>query len=98
MVAHSSSGFKHSLQEILQNRAVQERIKDLAVFDESISLDKFFEALAIDPDKVCYGKRSVEYALENNAVDTLLISDKLFRAKNVTIRLSFVKLVEKAEK
>ncbi len=69
---------------------MQERIKDLAVFEESISLDKFFEALAIDPDKVCYGKRSVDYALENNAVDTLLVSDKLFRAKNVLIRRSYV--------
>jgi stalled ribosome rescue protein Dom34 len=50
---------------VLQHRAVQERIKDLAVFEEAMSLDKYFEALAIDPDKVCYGKRSVDYALEN---------------------------------
>lgn len=90
VVAHSSSGFKHSLQEVLQNRAVQERIKDLAVFEEALSLDKFFEALAVDPDKVCYGKRSVDYALENNAVDTLLISDKLFRAKNLVTRRAYV--------
>ena len=63
IVAHSTSGFKHSLQEVLSNKAVQEKIKDLAVFEESASLDKFFEALAIDQDRVCYGQKSVAYAL-----------------------------------
>ena len=55
-----------------------------------MSLDKFFEALALNPDKVCYGKRSVDYAMENNAVETLLVSDKLFRAKNVSTRRLYV--------
>ena len=77
---------------------MQERIKDLAVFEEAVSLDKFFEALAVDPDKVCYGKRSVDYAMENHAVETLLVSDKLFRAKNVATRRLYVQLVDRAER
>ena len=56
------------------------------MFEEAVSLDKFFEALAIDPDRVCYGFKSVTFALENQAVDTLLVSDKLFRAKNIATR------------
>lgn len=55
-----------------------------------MSLDKFFEALAVDPDKVCYGKKSVDYAMENHAVETLLVSDKLFRAKNIATRRLYV--------
>lgn len=98
IVAHSSSGFKHSLQEVLQNRQVQDRIKDLAVFEEAVSLDKFFEALAVNPNVVCYGKKSCDYAMENNAVQTLLVSDKLFRAKNVATRQSYVALVDLAER
>jgi protein pelota len=98
IVAHSSSGYKHSLQEVLQNRAVQERIKDLAVFEEALSLEKFFEALAMDSDKVCYGQKSVTYALDNHAVDTLLVSDKLFRAKNLATRKLYVSIVERAER
>jgi protein pelota len=43
---------------------------------------------------VCYGKRSVEFALKNQAVETMLISDKLFRAKNVMVRKSYVALVD----
>jgi protein pelota len=70
----------------------------LTVFEEAVSLDKFFEALAIDPDRVCYGQRSVEFALKNQAVDTLLVSDKLFRAKNLTTRKLYVNMVENAEK
>lgn len=61
-------------------------------------LDKFFEILSLNPNKVCYGKRSVEFALSNQAVETLLISDKLFRAKNVSVRKSYVSLVDNAER
>jgi protein pelota len=52
----------------------------------------------MDADKVCYGYKSVTYALENSAVDTLLISDKLFRAKNISTRKLYVGMVESAER
>jgi len=32
IVAHTSSGFKHSMNEILSNKTVQDKIKDLSVF------------------------------------------------------------------
>ena len=82
----------------MQNPAVQERIKDLSCFAESKHLDKFFETLRESDDKCCYGYNSVEYALKERAIDTLLISDNLFRAKNTATRLQYVKLAEKAEK
>jgi protein pelota len=40
----------------------------------------------------------VEFALKNSAVDTLLVSDKLFRAKNITTRKLYVKMVDRAER
>ncbi|CDW74559.1 protein pelota homolog [Stylonychia lemnae] len=87
ILTHTSSGFKHSLNEVMSSKTVQDKIKDLSVFSESIQLDKFFEILSMDPDKVCYGYKSVDYAMKSSAVDTFLISDKLFRAKNVVVRL-----------
>lgn len=51
--------------------------------NETAILDKFFETLAVCEDKVTYGPKSVQIALREMAVDTLLISDKLFRAKNI---------------
>ena len=59
-------------------------------------LNKFFEMLAVCEDKVTYGPKSVAKALEDNAVETLLLSDKLFRAKNIEQRKFYVKMYEQA--
>jgi protein pelota len=40
----------------------------------------------MDPDRACYGFKSTDFAMKSQAVDTLLISDKLFRAKNISVR------------
>jgi len=61
-------------------------------------LDKFFETLRTIDNQCCYGIKSVEFALQERAIDTLLISDNLFRAKNTATRTQYVKLAEKAEK
>lgn len=63
---------------------------------ETQVLDKYFEMLAICEDKVTYGPKSVEIALKEMAVETLLISDKLFRAKDVTKRLMYVRMHDAA--
>lgn len=36
ILTHTSSGFKHSLQEVMSSKSVQGKIKDLSVFSESI--------------------------------------------------------------
>lgn len=64
---------------------------------ETAILDKFFENLAINEHKVTYGPKSVEYAIDQLAVDTLLISDRLFRAKNIEQRKFYVKLHDLAQ-
>lgn len=48
-------------------------------------------------DKVCYGIKSVNFALDSVAIETLLISDNLFRAKSNAVRAEYVKLSEKAQ-
>lgn len=82
----------------MQNQAVQNKVKDFSTFQESIQLDKFFQILGQDADKVCYGIKSVEFSLDSQAIEVLLISDKLFRSKNVGTRKQYVGLVERAEK
>lgn len=83
ILCHCSTGFKHSLKEILSNTSVNQKITDMSCAQETQVLDKYFETLAICEDKVTYGPKSVEIALREMAVETLLISDKLFRAKDV---------------
>jgi protein pelota len=47
-----------------------------------------------DPDRAFYGYRHVALANEQGAVDTLLITDGLFRAANPALRRRYVTLVE----
>jgi len=98
ILAHTSSGFKHSLQEILNNKSIQDKIKDMAVCGEQQHMNRFYEVMQEDETRVCYGPRSVDFAVENNAVEVLLVSDKLFRNKTITIRKKYVKMVEEAQK
>ncbi|MBU2634645.1 MAG: peptide chain release factor aRF-1 [Nanoarchaeota archaeon] len=58
-----------------------DKSKDLlaeeVITKEKEILNRFFELLAKEPEKTAYGKKEVEKALENGAVDTLLISEEL---------------------
>lgn len=58
------------------------------------ALASFYSMLAQDQDRACYGYKAVRYATEEEAVATLLISDKLFKAKEVAVRRQYVDLVE----
>ena len=93
---HCSSGFKHSLEELLKSHQVTQKISAMSCSTETAILDKFFETLALCEDKVTYGPKSVEIAMREMAVETLLISDKLFRAKNIEQRKYYVSLYENA--
>lgn len=55
----------------------------MACASETVTLDKFFETLAMCESKCTYGPKSVEVALNEDAIETMLVSDKLFRSKNL---------------
>ena len=90
IISHCSTGYKHSLKEILSNATVNQRMTDMACAQENQMLDRFFETLAVCEDKVTYGPKSVEIALREMAIETLLMSDKLFRSKDVEKRKYYV--------
>ena len=48
-----------------------------------------------EPDRAFYGPKHVSLAVQSDAVETLLVSDKLFRANNVAERRRYVELVDK---
>ena len=96
VLSHCSSGFKHSLKEILNNSEVTRRIENMSCSQENKILNRFFELLAKTEEKITYGPKSVTIALREMAVETLLISDKLFRAKNVEQRKFYVEMHENA--
>ncbi|CAG8567323.1 11734_t:CDS:10 [Dentiscutata heterogama] len=94
ILIHCSSGHKHSLQEVLQDPAVQSQLTDTKFAREIVALDKFFKMLNDDPDRAFYGWDHVRKAEERGAIGTLLLSDELFRSADIPTRKKYINLVE----
>ena len=94
VLCHSSSGFKHSLKEILIDPLIQNKLTETKAASEVKALESFYHLLNTDPSKAFYGVKHVEKANEFQAIDILLISDKLFRSKDVNERKRYVRLVD----
>lgn len=55
------------------------RMADTKALAEVKTLELFYQILMCDPNRAFYGVKHVEKANEHQAVETLLISDNLFR-------------------
>lgn len=72
-------GSNQIIVEVLQDPAVVNKISDTKAASEVKALESFYTMLQCEPDKAFYGKKHVEKANEAQAIETLLISDNLFR-------------------
>ncbi|ESR55385.1 hypothetical protein CICLE_v10023555mg [Citrus x clementina] len=93
VIVHTSSGYKHSLREVLDASNVMNLIKETKAAQEVKVLKEFFNMLSNDPTRACYGPKHVEVAHERMAVQTLLITDDLFRNFEIATRKKYVDLV-----
>lgn len=93
ILVHTTSGFRHSLREVLDAPNVMNVIKDTKAAREIQVLKDFFDMLSNDPARACYGPKHVEVAHERMAVQTLLITDELFRNSDIKTRKQYVDLV-----
>jgi len=94
LLVHSSSGFKHSLQEVLSDPAISNRLSDTKATSEVRALESFYTMLQNEPDRAFYGIDHVEKANEMLAIETLLVTDDLFRSQDINTRKRFINLVE----
>ncbi|KAI9202521.1 uncharacterized protein BJ171DRAFT_513335 [Polychytrium aggregatum] len=94
LLVHCSSGQKHALQEILQEPAVQARLADTKFAQEVKALDRFYTILAQDPARAFYGYDYVALAASRGGIETLMLSDALFRSDDVATRRKYIDLVE----
>lgn len=94
LLVKASSGFKHSLKEVLQEPAVITKISDTKAASEVKLLESFYTMLQLEPAKAFYGKKHVERANEAMAIEILMISDKLFRCQDIQKRKEYVSLVD----
>ncbi|KAL0382722.1 UNVERIFIED_CONTAM: protein PELOTA 1 [Sesamum calycinum] len=81
ILVHTTSGYKHSLREVLDAPNVMNIIKNTKAAEE-------------EPARACYGPKHVEVAHEQMAIQTLLITDELFRSSDVATRQKYVNLVD----
>lgn len=94
LLVHASSGFKHSLKEVLLDPAVLARVSDTKASGEVRALDTFCRTLIQCPARAYYGFEHVERANHAHAIETLLVSDQLFRSCDLAARKQYVALVD----
>ncbi|KQJ85088.1 protein PELOTA 1 isoform X2 [Brachypodium distachyon] len=98
ILAHAPSGYKHSLKEVLDSPSVMSLIKDTKAAQEVQALKEFFAMLTNDSARACYGPKHVEIANDRLAIQTLLMTDSLFRNTDIATRKKYVNLVESVKK
>lgn len=67
------------ITEVLQDPTVQSKLSDTKAASEVKALEQFYQILQTEPARAFYGKNHVIRAAESQAIETLLISDNLFR-------------------
>lgn len=94
VLVHASSGYKHSLKEVLSAPSVMNLIMDTKAAKEVKALKDFFDMLSNDPSRAIYGPREIEVAHDRLAIQTLLLTDELFRNADVITRRKYVDLTD----
>jgi protein pelota len=94
VLCHSSSGHKQAIEELFLDPSIMSKVTETRLSKEIEVLNKFMRLLDTNPDKAYYGYFHVQKANEELAIDSLLISDELFRSSDVVERKMYVALVE----
>jgi protein pelota len=94
VLCRASNGHKHALEELFSDPAIMSRMTDTKVAKEVEVLNKFMRMMDTDPDRAYYGYGHIAKAHEQLAIDSLLVTDELFRSSSIKTRRAYVDLVE----
>lgn len=94
ILCRASSGHRHALEEVFQDPTVMAQLADTKMAKEVDILSKFMRMMDTNPDQAQYGYLHVFMANEQGAVDSLLVTDELFRSSDIATRKQYVNLVE----
>lgn len=86
LYTHSSSGYKHSLEEILAKPDIKRAIKSTKCINDVEAMEDFNKVLGTDMDKCFFGLKSFEIVYEKNAIDTVIYTDNFLRKLNPQVR------------
>eukprot|EP00486_Rosalina_sp_Unknown_P014467 CAMPEP_0201594152 /NCGR_PEP_ID=MMETSP0190_2-20130828/191553_1 /ASSEMBLY_ACC=CAM_ASM_000263 /TAXON_ID=37353 /ORGANISM="Rosalina sp." /LENGTH=143 /DNA_ID=CAMNT_0048053645 /DNA_START=759 /DNA_END=1187 /DNA_ORIENTATION=- len=73
------------------------KLGDTKASDQTTLLNEFFKILNVDETRAIYGPKHVVFANESQSIQTLMITDELFRSKNLKKREKYVKIVEQCK-
>lgn len=94
IIIKTSSVYKDSLNEILNDETMKKKILNMKVVSHVSVLNRFYKYFDKNEEKICYGPSEIEYAASINSIESLLITEKVFRNSDVTTRKKYVKLVQ----
>lgn len=96
VLVHAASGYKDALDQVLADPGLQSQLLDTQAAKEVAALHRFFRMLNDSSDKAFYSLGHVRAALDKGAVESLLVTDSLFRSSDIATRKRYVQLVEDA--
>lgn len=94
LLCRASSGHKHALEEVFADSQIMSQLTDTKFAQEVSTLQTFFRTMDTQPDQAYYGYAHVHRANEEMAIDSLLVTDALFRSSDLVTRKQYVQLVE----
>jgi peptide chain release factor subunit 1 len=74
-IVDTSYGFENGFNQAIE--LSKETLKDVKFIQEKELIGKFFEEIAQDTGKYCFGVRDCLYALDSGAVETLIVYENL---------------------
>jgi len=74
-IVDCSYGFENGFNQAIE--LASETLSNVKFIQEKKLISRFFEEIALDTGKVCYGVKESLYALENGAVHTLIVFENL---------------------
>lgn len=76
---HASSAYKHSLNELLSKPEVLSQITNTKASEDVAYMNKYDKILSTDYEKVIFGLKQLQIAIDNKAIDFLLVTDDYLR-------------------
>ncbi|KAK6943918.1 eRF1 domain 3 [Dillenia turbinata] len=98
ILVNTTSGNEKSLKEVISDSNIINAIKDTSTGIEIRVFKEFQSALLKDEGRACYGPTNVDVASELMAIETLLITDELYKNEEIHVRKKYVELVKMVKK
>ncbi|VVT49062.1 uncharacterized protein SAPINGB_P002085 [Magnusiomyces paraingens] len=97
VIAHASSGYLQSLKEVMKDPNVVSHLSSAKYGHQLQMLENFYTIMNRDDMRAWYGPKHVAKAVEMGAVDSLMVSDSLFRSDDVAERKEYIAMVEEVK-